>query len=560
LLEAEVTGGLEHPGIVPVYGLGHYPDGRPFYAMRFIRSDNLKDAVDQFHQADRRPSRDSGERALALRQLLLRFIDDCNAVAYAHSRGVLHRDLKPGNVMLGPYGETLVVDWGLAKPIGRPEGVPASMEGTLRPSAGSGLTPTRLGSAIGTPAYMSPEQAAGRLDELGPASDVYSLGAVLYSPLTGRAPFTDAELEAVLRKVQAGDFSPPRQVSRMVPAALEAIYLKAMVKEPDQRYSSPKELAGDVEHWLADEPVTAWREPMAARARRWLRRHRTLVATAAAILILGLAGLAGFATVMSNKNQQLDQQRQRAEQRENLALEAVRKFRDAVQTNPELKNRSELAILRNALLKESLAFFRQLRDQLQVDRDTQPRTLERFADASIDLAATTATIGDVTDAIRNNIAEIEMSRGQWKLASERLERAVTRQQTALAALPGHPLYPLYLRGHLLNQSKAQRALGLPQQSLRSTRELAILARGNPSELYNAACALALRIPQIGANARQALAVEAVGTLRDAIGAGWKDTARALCDPDLASLRDRDDFRRALAPLIYQNILPHPFAP
>jgi serine/threonine protein kinase len=119
LLEAEVTGGLEHPGVVPVYGLGVYPDGRPFYAMRLIKGDSLKEAIKRFHAADG-SGRDPGERRLALRGLLRRFIDVCNAVAYAHSRGVLHRDLKPGNVMLGPYGETLVVDWGLARVVGRP--------------------------------------------------------------------------------------------------------------------------------------------------------------------------------------------------------------------------------------------------------------------------------------------------------------------------------------------------------------------------------------------------------------------------------------------------------
>jgi serine/threonine protein kinase len=170
LLEAEVTGGLAHPGVVPVYGLGQYADGRPFYAMRFVKGDSLKDAIERYHKADAKGA-DAGERALEFRRLLGRFIDVCNAIAYAHSRGVLHRDLKPGNVMLGQYGETLVVDWGLAKPLGHRE-KSISGEQTFQPSSGSGYAATQMGSAVGTPAYMSPEQAAGRLDELGPTSDV----------------------------------------------------------------------------------------------------------------------------------------------------------------------------------------------------------------------------------------------------------------------------------------------------------------------------------------------------------------------------------------------------
>jgi tRNA A-37 threonylcarbamoyl transferase component Bud32 len=169
LLEAEITGALEHPGIVPIYGLGQYDDGRPFYAMRFIKGDSLKQAVERFHQAEV-PGRDPGERRLALRQLLGRFIGVCNAVAYAHSRGVLHRDIKPGNIMLGKYGETLLVDWGLAKVVGRTDATPNVEESTFRPSFGSGEAMTQMGSAIGTPAYMSPEQASGRLDKFGPAS------------------------------------------------------------------------------------------------------------------------------------------------------------------------------------------------------------------------------------------------------------------------------------------------------------------------------------------------------------------------------------------------------
>ena len=118
LLEAEITGGLEHPGIVPVYGLGTYDDGRPYYAMRFIRGDSLKEAIDRFH-ADEALKNDPGRRSLELRKLLRRFVDVCNAIDYAHSRGVLHRDIKPANIIVGKHGETLVVDWGLAKATGK---------------------------------------------------------------------------------------------------------------------------------------------------------------------------------------------------------------------------------------------------------------------------------------------------------------------------------------------------------------------------------------------------------------------------------------------------------
>ncbi len=140
LLEAEITGRLEHPAIVPVYGLGTSSNGRPYYAMRLVRGESLKDAIGRFHQVTIHVSSDPGEQALALRQLLARFLEVCNAVAYAHSRGVIHRDIKPANILLGPYGETLLVDWGLAKVIGRedpPHGSPA--EATLRP-----LTPREV--------------------------------------------------------------------------------------------------------------------------------------------------------------------------------------------------------------------------------------------------------------------------------------------------------------------------------------------------------------------------------------------------------------------------------
>jgi len=355
MLEAEITGGLEHPGIVPVYGLGSYDDGRPFYAMRFIKGESLKDAIDRFHKAEDE-NRDRGEQTVEFRKLLARFIDVCNAVAYAHSRGVLHRDLKPGNIMLGKYGETLVVDWGLAKTSGaRPvangeEGAGAAeasapgveAETPLRRSGTVGSADTQPGRAMGTPQYMSPEQAAGRLDLLGPASDVYSLGATLYCLLTGKGPFADKDVSLVLHKVQRGDFPRPGQVKASVSSGLAAICLKAMALEPAARYPSPRSLADDIERWLAGEPVSAWREPWTVKARRWLGKHRSLVTGAAAALLAGLVGLIVATVLLSAANEELAFAKNKAEG----AMAAESEAREAAQTK-EAATRAVLDFVEN---------------------------------------------------------------------------------------------------------------------------------------------------------------------------------------------------------------------
>jgi serine/threonine protein kinase/Tfp pilus assembly protein PilF len=307
LVEAEITGGLEHPGIVPVYGLGHYDDGRPYYAMRFIRGNSLKDAIKAFH-ADATLKNDPGARTLALQKLLRRFLDVCNAIAYAHNRGVLHRDLKPDNVMVGKYGETLVVDWGLAKTVGRSgvDGDGQVAESTIHPASASGSAETIPGSVIGTPGYMSPEQATGRLDMLGPASDVYGLGATLYALLTGRVPFADKDLAELLRKVERGEFPHPRESTPWLDPALEAVCLKAMALKPEARYASPRELADDVERWIADEPVAAYPEPFTRRARRWAGRHRTILATASSALLVAVLLIGNVAWQQSEQRRRTD--------------------------------------------------------------------------------------------------------------------------------------------------------------------------------------------------------------------------------------------------------------
>jgi serine/threonine-protein kinase len=289
VLEAEITGGLEHPGIVPVYGLGTRDNGRPYYAMRFVKGDTLRDAIGRFHTGRPATSRHFG--SLSFRELLTRFISVCNAVAYAHSRGVIHRDLKPANVMLGRFGETLVVDWGLAKTTestaDRSTLSADASDSVLRPRSSAALTCTAEGHALGTPAYMSPEQACGQQDDLGPAADVYGLGAMLYEILCDRAPFTTVDWSAI----RAGRFSPPRQMQPSVPRALEAICLKAMAFKSADRYESAIDVAADVERWLADEPVRVHQDAWHTRVRRWGRRHRALAAT--------LASISAMAIVMS---------------------------------------------------------------------------------------------------------------------------------------------------------------------------------------------------------------------------------------------------------------------
>jgi tetratricopeptide (TPR) repeat protein len=617
-----------------------------------------------------------------------------------------------------------------------------------------------------------------------------------------------------------------------VPRALEAICLKAMAAGPTDRYAMALDLAGDVKCWLADESVMAWREPLSMRPRRWARRHRTLVTSAAAVLVFSVVGLAGFAGILTGKNRELQRQQLRAEERQALAIEAVKKFRDVVAANSELRNRRDLVALRKELLKEPQEFFRTLRDQLQADHDTRPEALASLAAANTDLAGTTILVGSIADALpsyteslairerlardhptvaryqrdlaeslnalgnmlnnmgrpaeamesfgralaildriardhpaaldyqrdlarahndlgvllsnagqqvealeshrkalaifqklavdypsiteykrdlawsHNNIGAILIDTGQpaeapeaaeqfrralalreqmanenptsaefqrdlavshynlgklqsatghlsdalesyqralwiraqlvrdnpalpayesdlaachtnmggvliamgqlteamkssrlaaeifeklardnpsihfyqialaatlqdlagaemgldrWPEARDHLQRAIEHERKALAAMPRNPFNQQVFRSSLFRLAKVYRALNQPAEAIQVTRELAELSRGNATDLYNVACALALSAPLTRPEQQQALAAEAVGTLKEAIAAGWNDAIMLCRHDDLRALRNRDDFRRLLAKLFDRAFPADPFA-
>jgi len=287
--EAEVTGRLEHPGVAPVYGVGRYDDGRLYYAMRFIHGETLRSAILQHFQRMRLQT--TSQKELAQRQLLSRFVSVCHTIHFAHSRGVLHRDLKPDNIMLGEYGETLVVDWGLARVL---DGDDTDSDGATYLKPVGDFDQTVHGHAHGTPGYMSPEQAQGKTAELAPPTDIYGLGATLFSLLTGEPPFREKTTDATLAKVLTGDFEPPRKRRPEIPRMLEAICLKAMQLDPASRYATAADLARDIECFLADEPIAAREDTLIEILNRCSRRHRTAVlATTAAMLLVTCFSILG---------------------------------------------------------------------------------------------------------------------------------------------------------------------------------------------------------------------------------------------------------------------------
>ncbi|MBL9078160.1 MAG: protein kinase [Planctomycetes bacterium] len=333
LAEAQVTSQLDHPGVVPVHDIGLDQNGRVYFTMRLVQGRT----ADQVF-ADAKAQRDGWTTTRALEVLL----KVCDTTAFAHARGVLHRDLKPANVMVGAYGEVYVLDWGLAKVSGTPERTGTALRPTLattRQQDNHGAT--HPGARMGTPSYMSPEQARGELvDE---RTDVYAIGAMLYELLAGSAPFATLGLgpQQIVEKVATASAGDLEALDRSIPAELVAITERAMARERDRRYAAVADLAADLRAFLDQRAVRAYRTGALVELRLWMRRNKALAASlaaAVAILIAGVLGTSAYAAEAKRNEIQAKQEGARADAkvREFDLLSGVVLYERAIANEAEL--------------------------------------------------------------------------------------------------------------------------------------------------------------------------------------------------------------------------------
>ena len=266
-----------------------------FYTMRFLGRTTLQDSISEYHER----REEGNEDPMLLRHLLTAFVNVCHAIGHAHSRKVIHRDLKPENVVIDSFGQVIVIDWGLAKVIDE-----ASVESLMDSVSIGSADRTSEGQVLGTPLYMAPEQAAGRLDELDNRTDIYGLGAILFAIVTGNAPHEKTQKASIesgvgargmISVIASGATPAAREVNPAADPALEAICQKAMARRRYARYQRASDLAEDVQRWMAGEPVTAYQETFRQRANRWVSQHQRLSQSLVALAMVVLVALATLA-------------------------------------------------------------------------------------------------------------------------------------------------------------------------------------------------------------------------------------------------------------------------
>ena len=325
LQEARITGQLEHPSIVPVYELGRRDNGTLYYTMRLVRGDTLSAALAHCKDLQGRLA------------MLKNVVDLCQALAYAHSRGVIHRDIKPSNIMIGEFGETVLLDWGLAKARGHEDLYEAKLQDRVDKLVKPGDRPldTREGDVIGTPHYMAPEQAEGLISALDERSDIYAIGAVLYELLVGKPPYRGTSSAEILGKVLDGPPEPLRAINPELPPELVSICEKCMARDPQRRYGRMKDVAEDITRFQTGAFVLSYRYSAPEVFRRWYRKHRLVLNTAAvALLVLIAAGVLSYLSIWSASKREHDQRlaAEAARQKETIAREEADAARDRMET------------------------------------------------------------------------------------------------------------------------------------------------------------------------------------------------------------------------------------